>query len=148
MVKQLLISKAYTLIEMLLVLTLISVLLMIQFKIIPISKLNIESTENQIKDLILHLNYIKSQAIKDNQPITIVISPKSEEILIVEQNHEFRRLKLPADGKIHYRTNVRRITFERDGSTSKFGSLFINIKDELYRIIFHIDKGRIRYEKA
>lgn len=148
MVKQLLISKAYTLIEMLLVLTLISVLLMIQFKIIPISKLNMESTENQIKDLILHLNYIKSQAIKDNQPITIVISPKSEEILIVEQNHEFRRLKLPADGKIHYRTNVRRITFERDGSTSKFGSLFINIKDELYRIICHIDKGRIRYEKA
>ncbi|WP_239229972.1 competence type IV pilus minor pilin ComGD [Staphylococcus sp. ACRSN] len=143
-----LISKAYTLIEMLLVLTLISVLLMIQFKIIPISKLNMESTENQIKDLILHLNYIKSQAIKDNQPITIVISPKSEEILIVEQNHEFRRLKLPADGKIHYRTNVRRITFERDGSTSKFGSLFINIKDELYRIICHIDKGRIRYEKA
>ena len=133
---------------MLLVLTLISVLLMIQFKIIPISKLNMESTENQIKDLILHLNYIKSQAIKDNQPITIVISPKSEEILIVEQNHEFRRLKLPADGKIHYRTNVRRITFERDGSTSKFGSLFINIKDELYRIICHIDKGRIRYEKA
>ncbi|MCG7338623.1 competence protein [Staphylococcus sp. ACRSN] len=121
---------------------------MIQFKIIPISKLNMESTENQIKDLILHLNYIKSQAIKDNQPITIVISPKSEEILIVEQNHEFRRLKLPADGKIHYRTNVRRITFERDGSTSKFGSLFINIKDELYRIICHIDKGRIRYEKA
>ncbi|MCD8916796.1 competence type IV pilus minor pilin ComGD [Staphylococcus gallinarum] len=148
MVKQLPTSRAFTLLEMLLVLSIITILIMIQFKFIPMERLDSINDENKIKNFIMNLNYIKSIAIKDNQPITLLITPNSTDIVILEQYHETRKLQLPQNGYIYYRTNLKTITFEKNGNTNKFGSIFINLNETVYRIIFHLEKGRIRYEKV
>ncbi|HDJ5866076.1 TPA: type II secretion system protein, partial [Staphylococcus aureus] len=35
----------------------------------------------------------------------------------------------------------------KKGNINKFGSITIYNNNSIYRIIFHIEKGRIRYEK-
>ncbi|HCY0066418.1 TPA: type II secretion system protein, partial [Staphylococcus aureus] len=39
------------------------------------------------------------------------------------------------------------IAFDKKGNINKFGSITIYNNNSIYRIIFHIEKGRIRYEK-
>lgn len=148
MVKLLQTSKAFTLLEMLFVLSVVSILVLIQFKFTPLQKIDSIANENKIKNFILHLNYLKSLAIKDHQPITLIIKPQSTSILILEQYHEARKLELPSNSYIYYRTNLDKITFEKNGNTNKFGSIYISLNETIYRIIFHLEKGRIRYEKV
>lgn len=54
---------------------------------------------------------------------------------------------LPLNSFIHPRTNLKFITFNKKGETNKFGSVYLKTNKNLYKIIFHIEKGRIRYEK-
>ncbi|HAY6620423.1 TPA: type II secretion system protein, partial [Staphylococcus aureus] len=50
-------------------------------------------------------------------------------------------------GKIINVAKVDIIAFDKKGNINKFGSITIDNNNSIYRIIFHIEKGRIRYEK-
>ncbi|HCX8505133.1 TPA: type II secretion system protein, partial [Staphylococcus aureus] len=50
-------------------------------------------------------------------------------------------------GKIINVAKVDIIAFDKKGNINKFGSITIYNNNSIYRIIFHIEKGRIRYEK-
>ena len=62
-----------------------------------------------------------------------VIVLRLVDIVILEQYHETRKLQLPQNGYIYYRTNLKTITFEKNGNTNKFGSIFINLNETVYR---------------
>ncbi|MBE2137242.1 type II secretion system protein, partial [Staphylococcus argenteus] len=66
-------------------------------------------------------------------------------IKVVEKNKIYY-LKLKV-GKIINVAKVDSIYFDKHGNINKFGSISIEKNNKVYRIIFHIEKGRIRYEK-
>lgn len=151
MVKLLQIKSAFTYIEMLFVVCIISLLLYFQLSNISAFDTNNNKIEQRkINNLIMQFNYIKSKAIKDNQSITLVFNDYSNKIIINEQFPSNKRAKtiiLPLNSFIHPRTNLKFITFNKIGETNKFGSVYLKTNKNLYKIIFHIEKGRIRYEK-
>ncbi|HDX7641770.1 TPA: type II secretion system protein, partial [Staphylococcus aureus] len=98
-----------------------------------------------IISLITELNYIKSQAIANQGYINVRFYENSDTIKVIE-NNKIRFLKLKV-GKIINVAKVDIIAFDKKGNINKFGSITIDNNNSIYRIIFHIEKGRIRYEK-
>ncbi|MBN6203810.1 type II secretion system protein [Staphylococcus saprophyticus] len=144
------IKSAFTYIEMLFVVCIISLLLYFQLSNISAFDNNNKIEQRKINNLIMQFNYIKSKAIKDNQSITLVFNDYSNKIIINEQfpsNKSAKTIILPLNSFIHPRTNLKFITFNKIGETNKFGSVYLKTNKNLYKIIFHIEKGRIRYEK-
>ena len=50
-------------------------------------------------------------------------------------------------GKITNIARINTLNFNRDGNINRFGSLTIAMNKATYKIILHIEKGRIRYVK-
>lgn len=147
MVKQLLIKPAFTYLEMLLVLSIISIILYIQLSLNPINIIKTNSEQHHIRHLIMEFEYLKSKAIKDNQSIALVFNEFSNKIIVNEQYLKNNPLILPQNSYILPQTNIKFINFDKNGNVNRFGSLYIKINENTYKIIFHIEKGRIRYEK-
>ncbi|SCS22909.1 competence protein [Staphylococcus caeli] len=148
MVKQLQIKSAFTYLEMLLVLSIIVIILFIQLNLTPLYLIKSNSEQHQIKHLITQFEYLKSKAIKDQQSIALVFNDFSNKIIVNEQYLKNNPLILPQNSYILPHTNITMITFDKSGNVNKFGSLYIKLNETKYKIIFHIEKGRIRYEKV
>ncbi|RIL81992.1 type II secretion system protein, partial [Staphylococcus cohnii] len=67
-------SKAFTYIEMLMVMAIISILLIVQVNHIPINDKKNNENNNFMNNLITQLNYLKSKAIKDDKSITLIFN--------------------------------------------------------------------------
>lgn len=151
MVKLLQIKGAFTYLEMLFVIGIINLLLFIQISNTNLLDSNhIKIEQRKINNLIMQFNYIKSKAIKDGQSITLVFNDYANKIIVNEQfpsNKSATSINLPSNTFVHPRTNLKFITFNKLGETNKFGSVYLKTDKNLYKIIFHIEKGRIRYEK-
>ncbi|WP_436859905.1 competence type IV pilus minor pilin ComGD [Staphylococcus caeli] len=142
-----LIKPAFTYLEMLLVLSIITIILYIQLNLNPVNIITNNSEQHQIRHLIMQFEYLKSKAIKDNQSIALVFNDFSSKIIVNEQYLKNNPLTLPQKSYILPQTNIKFITFDKSGNINRFGSLYIKFNESTYRIIFHIEKGRIRYEK-
>ncbi|MFH4876478.1 competence type IV pilus minor pilin ComGD [Staphylococcus cohnii] len=140
-------SKAFTLIEMLLVMGIISILLFIQVNHISINDKKINKNNNFMNTLIIRLNYLKSKAIKDDKSITLIFNDYSNKIIVREQSTENKDINFPQNTYIHPKSNINYLTFNNKGNTNKFESIFLSVDNELFKLIFHIEKGRLRYEK-
>lgn len=148
MVKQLRVSKGFTYVEILFVLSIISVLIFLQMQRVTFDKNELNSTRLKVNNLIMQFNYLKSKAIKDQQSITLLFNDFSTQIPVKEQSMKNSTIDLPLHAHIHPRTNINYINFDKNGHVNKFGSLYLSIDKSLYKIIFHIEKGRLRYEKV
>lgn len=78
--------------------------------------------------------------------LLLTMTSKGLSNLRVIENNNIRFLKLKV-GKIINVAKVDIIAFDKKGNINKFGSITIYNNNSIYRIIFHIEKGRIRYEK-
>ena len=65
---------------------------------------------------------------------------------IIEQNGNKYKLGLFGT-KIISVAKVHTITFNNEGKINRFGSIILKAKENIYRVIFNIDKGRIRFVK-
>ncbi|MEB6045196.1 type II secretion system GspH family protein [Staphylococcus pseudoxylosus] len=148
MVKQLQVSRAFTYIEMLFVLSIVSLLVFLQMQRLSFNKNDLTSPHSKINNLIMQFNYLKSKAIKDQQSITLIFNDFSTQIRVKEQHMQNSTIDLPQNTYIHPRTNLNYINLDKNGDVNKFGSLYLIIDKSLYKIIFHIEKGRLRYEKV
>lgn len=148
MVKQLLVSKGFTYVEMLFVLSIISILIFLQTQRVTFDKNELSSANLKVNNLIMQFNYLKSKAIKDQQSITLLFNDFSTQIRVKEQTIKNSTIDLPPHTYIHPRTNLNYINFDKNGEVNKFGSLYLSFDKSLYKIIFHIEKGRLRYEKV
>lgn len=147
MVKLLLARHAFTYIEMLFVLSIIAIILYMQMKFLHDSH-SVYTRDNQIQQLILKFYYFKSKAIKENQSITMFFKPYNQEISMMDMQNTSYQPILITNGFIHPKTNLKHLTFDKHGNTHQFGSLYIKLQQQLFRIIFNIEKGTIRYEKV
>ena len=138
--------NAFTLLETLLTLLILIIIIMISPSIYTKTKLDLIESELKVKNIITQLEYIKSKAIAENQSITIVFSKQATEMNIIEQNGNKYKLGLFGT-KIISVAKVHTITFNNEGKINRFGSIILKAKENIYRVIFNIDKGRIRFVK-
>ncbi|GJF49356.1 type II secretion system protein [Staphylococcus argenteus] len=138
-------QQAFTLIEMVVVMMIVSCFLLLTMTSNSLKDFKIINDESNIISLITELNYIKSKAIANQSFINVRFYENSDTIKVVEKNKIYY-LKLKV-GKIINVAKVDSIYFDKHGNINKFGSISIEKNNKVYRIIFHIEKGRIRYEK-
>lgn len=138
-------QQAFTLIEMLVVMMIVSCFLLLTMTSNRLNDFKVINDETNIISLITELNYLKSKAIANQSFINVRFYENSDTIKVIEKN-KFYYLKLKV-GKIINVTKVDSIYFDKHGNVNKFGSISIEKNNMVYRIIFHIEKGRIRYEK-
>ncbi|MCS5349187.1 competence type IV pilus minor pilin ComGD [Staphylococcus aureus] len=138
-------QKAFTLIEMLVVMMIVSSFLLLTMTSNRLRDFKVINDETNIISLITELNYLKSKAIANQNFINVRFYENSDTIKVVEKN-KFYYLKLKV-GKIINVSKVNSIYFDKHGNINKFGSISIEKNNRIYRVIFHIEKGRIRYEK-
>jgi competence protein ComGD len=146
MVRLLQAKPAFSYLELIIVMLILSTMLYLQFNN-KIQSSSFYSTDNQIKQLITEIQYLKSKAIKEEQSIVLIFRPHSNSIKIIDAQHNMYQPLLIKNGTIHPYTNLKYITFDKDGHNHQFGSLYVQFNHAMYKIIFHIEKGRIRYEK-
>ncbi|CDR25144.1 Late competence protein ComGD%2C access of DNA to ComEA [Staphylococcus schweitzeri] len=138
-------QQAFTLIEMLVVMMIVSCFLLLTMTSNRLNDFKVINDETNIISLITELNYLKSKAIANQSFINVRFYENSDTIKVIEKNKVYY-LKLKV-GKIINVTKVDSIYFDKHGNVNKFGSISIEKNNTVYRIIFHIEKGRIRYEK-
>lgn len=138
-------QQAFTLIEMVVVMMIVSCFLLLTMTSNSLKDFKVINDESNIISLITELNYIKSKAIANQSFINVRFYENSDTIKVVEKNKVYY-LKLKV-GKIINVAKVDSIYFDKHGNINKFGSISIEKNNKVYRIIFHIEKGRIRYEK-
>ncbi|HBC4222447.1 TPA: type II secretion system protein [Staphylococcus argenteus] len=138
-------QQAFTLIEMVVVMMIVSCFLLLSMTSNSLKDFKVINDESNIISLITELNYIKSKAIANQSFINVRFYENSDAIKVVEKNKIYY-LKLKV-GKIINVAKVDSIYFDKHGNINKFGSISIEKNNKVYRIIFHIEKGRIRYEK-
>ncbi|CDR63466.1 Late competence protein ComGD%2C access of DNA to ComEA [Staphylococcus argenteus] len=138
-------QQAFTLIEMVVVMMIVSCFLLLTMTSNSLKDFKVINDESNIISLITELNYIKSKAIANQSFINVRFYENSGTIKVVEKNKIYY-LKLKV-GKIINVAKVDSIYFDKHGNINKFGSISIEKNNKVYRIIFHIEKGRIRYEK-
>lgn len=131
-------QSAFTMIEMLVVMMLISIFLLLTMTSKGLSNLRVIDDEANIISFITELNYIKSQAIANQGYINVRFYENSDTIKVIE-NNKIRFLKLKV-GKIINVAKVDIIAFDKKGNINKFGSITIDNNNSIYRIIFHIEK--------
>lgn len=142
------VHKAFTYLEIIFVLGIISILLFIQTQFLHGNINENQMHQHKLKNIIAHFTYLKSQAIRNQHYVSVIFDKYSNKIKIMELEHQHSPIKLGQDSYIHPRTNLNYVSFDKRGHVNKFGSLYISIQNKLYRIIFHIEKGRMRYEKV
>lgn len=146
MVRLLQAKAAFSYIELIIVMVLLTTILYLQFNN-KLHSTSFYSSNNQIKQLIAEFQYLKSKAIKEEQSIILIFKPHTNNIKIIDSHkNNYQPLKI-SNGKIHPYTNLKYITFDKHGHNHPFGSLYLTLGNTIYKIIFHIEKGRIRYEK-
>ncbi|WP_114603282.1 competence type IV pilus minor pilin ComGD [Staphylococcus sp. EZ-P03] len=138
--------KAFTMLETLLVLAMISILTFLTLKVQSANHLSSVENELSAKNLAAQITYLKSQAIKDHSSFMLIFNRGSNQIKVVNTDHQAKYIKI-ANGIIENNRNMDNVIIDSDGEFNRFGSVYIRINNTLFRFIFHIEKGSLRIEK-
>ncbi|AVQ33087.1 prepilin-type N-terminal cleavage/methylation domain-containing protein [Staphylococcus muscae] len=140
-------KQGFTLIEMLIVLSVISISLFIVIR----HSTEIYSPNNlddQIKLLTSKIDYYQSRAIKEKQTVLMVFRPDRNNIRIVFQKYH-KDIFVPLSPlHLDMNSNLHTLAFNSDGEIMKFGRLNFKYHSESFSIIFHIEQGRYRIIKT
>lgn len=146
MVRLLLVKPAFSYLEVIIVMIILTTMLHLQFNN-KIHSTSFNSTESKIKILISEFQYLKSKAIKEEQSVILIFKPHTNTIKIIDSHRNNYQPLVIKNGIVHPYTNLKYIAFDKHGHNHQFGSLYITLDNTMYKIIFHIEKGRMRYEK-
>lgn len=141
-------TKAFTYVELLFVLFIISILMYLQTHASLLNTNYTKTNQKRMTQLISHLNLYKSKAIHDQKAIIVLFKKGTNQIEIKEQGATKKSTITLPKGTIMNKSNLDYINFDKKGEVNQFGSVYISYDKEIYRLIFHIEKGRIRYEKV
>lgn len=138
----------FTLIEMLLVLTMISVCISLSMAH-PQFNLLQNTTSYEIKKLTSEIDYYQAYAIKSRAPVLLVFRPNRNDIK-VETVHPHRTSYIQLNPlQLKATSNLNAIVFDKEGKANQFGTLRFEHKNRSFSLIFHIEQGRYRisYQK-
>lgn len=138
--------KAFTMIETLLVLSLISLFTFLSLSAQNQAQYTKIQSEAKAKNLASQIIFLKSKAIKDQNSITLIFNRGAKEVKVVEERNKINTIQLE-NGIIKDSSNMDIVTIDKEGQLNRFGSIYIKFDQTLFRFIFHIEKGSLRIEK-
>ncbi|MFI9032056.1 competence type IV pilus minor pilin ComGD [Staphylococcus pasteuri] len=137
---------SFTYLEMLMVMFILAILTACTLIGKTLLSVSASNDELNINHLITQMNYLKSKAINDKQSISLIFTNQTNSIKVKEEHGSKYQLKIKG-GKIVNIAKIQLLTFNKDGHINNFGSINLKMKHGNYKLIFHIEKGRIRYIK-
>ncbi len=139
--------KAFTMIETLLVIAIMSLLTFLSLNVKNPSHLKEVENELLAKNLAAQIIYMKSVAIRDHNDVILFFNRGSNKIKVKSQNNQISYITI-SKGEIVKSTNMDIAFINPEGEFNRFGSIYIKFNQTTYRFIFHIEKGSLRIEKA
>ncbi|WP_258007317.1 competence type IV pilus minor pilin ComGD [Staphylococcus sp. 17KM0847] len=139
-------KNGFTIIEMLIVLSIIALSIFLTL-CVP-KQLNLwNTTDYQIKQLTSKIDYYQSLAIKNKQTVLLLFRPYQNDIRIVQQDGTKYDL-IPLDPlKLQKSSNLQRLAFNDKGHVTHFGRLDFQYQNSTFSLVFHIEQGRYRIIK-
>ena len=80
------------------------------------------------------------------ESITLLFFNNSNRVQVIEENGDKYSFKLNK-GKVINIAKIQTLNFDKNGNINHFGSLILQYNSHAYRLIFHIEKGRLRFVK-
>ena len=141
-------QKGFTLLESLLVLSIVSIMsLVLITNIVPIhQKKVIESFLNQFeKDLM----YTQQFALINGESVYLLINANQQQydVKSIDRSTPILKRNYPSEIIIESSSLSNRIVYNSNGSIQKSGTIYIHYKKSTYKAIFYLGKGRFKIEK-
>jgi competence protein ComGD len=141
-------NDGFTFIEMLLVLTAITVLMAVSFP--SLNSVMKQKTEMYIITQLRHdLLYAQQYAMTHKTSVAVTFAENHPEYRITEMKSEKTILKrsISSEWKFQLTTLTMPLIFLENGNINKAGSLLLKRKDRTYKIVFLLGKGRFYVQK-
>lgn len=138
-------KNGFTLLEMLVVLSLWSVLILLS---VPLNFANLEKQQDKqfLETFKFDVMYIQSLSIGSPHQATVIEFTESDYTVIDRTGKILLKRKVPSGSTLKYRTN-RQISFNNHGSIRKAGTITFESKHDNYKIVFPLGKARCYIEK-
>ena len=132
-------NKGFTLIEMLLVISIILTLSVLSFPFM--NKKKIYTTDETVKKQIeMIINQAKSKAITSHEKVDLIISNK--EISFFDDQQKYSVI-LPDDYSFN---NIKEIYFNKDGNINQANHIDLITPKKNYTLIFHLGAGDYEFK--
>lgn len=135
-------NKGFTLIEMIIVLSILSIIVLITIHI-SINSVDKLGLTNGINDFETKLEYIETKSLSTKQPILVWFKPNSHKIQYQTNNGDIQSINL-YKGKVSKDNKFTTLVYDGKGNINQFGTLKLDFNNKHYLVIFRIDKGRYR----
>ena len=132
-------NKGFTLIEMLLVLSIIISLSALSFPYMK-KKITYTSNESLQKQILMIIDQAKSKAIISHEKVDLTITP--HEIYFLDENQKCN-LILPDDC---FFNNIRDIYFNKDGNINQANHIDLITPQKKYMLVFHLGAGDYEFQ--
>ncbi|WP_239752571.1 competence type IV pilus minor pilin ComGD [Mammaliicoccus sp. J-M40] len=135
-------NKGFTLIEMVIVLSILSIIVLITIHI-SINSVDKFGLTSGINDFETKLEYLETKSLSTKQPILVWFKPNSTKIQYQINNGNIHSINL-YKGKISKDNKFTTLVYDGEGNINQFGILKLEFNNKRYLVIFRIEKGRYR----
>lgn len=135
-------NKGFTLIEMVIVLSILSIIVLITIHI-SINSVDKFGLTTGINDFETKLEYLETKSLSTKQPILVWFKPNSTKIQYQINNGNINSINL-YKGKISKDNKFTTLVYDGEGNINQFGTLKLEFNNKRYLVIFRIEKGRYR----
>ncbi|MBF0842288.1 MULTISPECIES: competence type IV pilus minor pilin ComGD [Mammaliicoccus] len=135
-------NKGFTLIEMVIVLSILSIIVLITIYI-SINSVDKFGLTSGINDFETKLEYLETKSLSTKQPILVWFKPNSTKIQYQINNGNIHSINL-YKGKISKDNKFTTLVYDGEGNINQFGTLKLEFNNKRYLVIFRIEKGRYR----
>lgn len=132
-------NKGFTLIEMLLVISIILTLSVLSFPFMNTKTIYI--TDEYVKKQIgMIINQAKSKAIISHEKVSLIVS--KQEISFIDHQKKYRAV-LPNN---YFFNNIKEIYFNKDGNINQANHIDLIAPKKKYTLIFHLGAGDYEFK--
>ncbi|MBM6628177.1 prepilin-type N-terminal cleavage/methylation domain-containing protein [Mammaliicoccus vitulinus] len=135
-------NKGFTLIEMIIVISILSLIFMVTMSL-SISSVDKIGLTSGIKDFETKLEYLETKSLATKRPILVWFKSNSEKIYYQLEKGNIQTLNL-YKGNISKDNKFTTLVFDGEGNINQFGTLKMNFSNKKYNVVFRIEKGRYR----
>lgn len=135
-------NKGFTLIEMVIVLSILSIIVLITIHI-SINSVDKFGLTSGINDFETKLEYLETKSLSTKQPILVWFKPNSTKIQYQINKGSIYSINL-YKGKISKDNKFTTLVYDGEGNINQFGTLKLEFNNKRYLVIFRIEKGRYR----
>ncbi|WP_239724186.1 competence type IV pilus minor pilin ComGD [Mammaliicoccus sp. A-M4] len=135
-------NKGFTLIEMVIVLSILSIIVLITIHI-SINSVDKFGLTSGINDFETKLEYLETKSLSTKQPILVWFKPNSTKIQYQINNGNINSINL-YKGKISKDNKFTTLVYDGEGNINQFGTLKLEFNNKRYLVIFRIEKGWYR----